>query len=179
MKNIRLITPHADYLQSYLEACHEFKKCGNDSFSMHAPDTFDDWKETIFPQCEQARLGIGLPEGYVPASTFWLVKGDAFVGVGNVRHRLTPALERFGGHIGYAIRPAKWKQGYGTLQLGLLLREAAGLGIERALVTCDDDNVASYRVMEKNGGVYQDTIENTIDGRLRKTRRYWIPTASS
>lgn len=177
MKNARLVVPSEEYLQSYLEACREFKKSGTELFGSHDPDAFDAWKDTLFPKFEQNRLGTGLPEGYVPCSAFWLVEEGAFVGLGSIRHRLTPALERFGGHIGYAIRPSRWNMGYGTLQLGLLLEEAAKLGIADALVTCDDDNVGSYRVIEKNGGVYQDTIENTIGGQFRKTRRYWIHTS--
>ena len=64
----------------------------------------------------------------------------------------------------------------GALQLRLLLREARAVGIDRALVTCDEGNIASARVMEKNGGVWQDTIEHWLDGKLRRTKRYWIDT---
>ena len=177
MTNVKLITPCKEYLQSYLDACREFKSGGNKFFSVHDPDTFDDWKDSIFSKFESNRLGTNIPEGYVPMSTFWLVQNGAFIGVGNIRHSLTPSLEQFGGHIGYAIRPTKQEQGYGTLQLELLLKEAFKLGIDQALVTCDEVNVGSYRVMEKNGGVYQDTIESVIDGQPRRTKRYWIDTA--
>ena len=46
------------------------------------------------------------------------------------------------------------------------------LGIDRVLVTCDDDNVGSIRTIEKNGGV----LENVISGPeiAKATRRYWI-----
>lgn len=175
MGNAILVRPREEYLQSYLEACCEFKEHGV-FFSSHDPEQFDSWKSTIFWKYERDREGIGLLEGYVPSSTFWLVRDGAFLGVGNIRHQLTPALERFGGHIGYAIRPSAWNQGYGTTLLALLLQEAFTLGIELALVTCDDDNVGSYRVMEKNGGIYQDTIQNTILGQPRLTRRYWLST---
>ena len=175
MTNPKLVIPTQDYLKSYLEACHEFKTA-KILFSAHDPDTFEEWKNIIFEKYTNDRLGIHLPEGYVPSSTYWLVEDGEFIGLGNIRHSLTPALEKFGGHIGYAIRPSKWNRGYGTIQLMLLLQEAFSLGIDRALVTCDNDNVASYRVMEKNGGIYQDTVENTIDGQSRQTRRYWLPT---
>lgn len=179
MKNIKLITPKEEFLMSYLEVCREFKESNNKEFTAHDPDTFDIWKDTIFLKYQHNRQGINLPEGYVPASSFWLVEGDLVIGIGDIRHRLTPALEKFGGHIGYVIRPSKWNLGYGTLQLGLLLKEAFDLGINNALITCDDDNIGSYRVMEKNGGVYQDTIENIIDGQPRRTRRYWFNTSQA
>ena len=43
-------------------------------------------------------------------------------------------------------------------------------GIDPALVTCDDDNVGSVRVIEAAGGVLED-----VRG---VKRRYWVPTGS-
>ena len=175
----KLVIPSEEYLPSYLEACRDFKRLSLTLFSLHDPDTFDEWRHTIFQGFVNQRLGKGLPDGYVPASTFWLVGGGEFIGVGNIRHRLTENLALFGGHIGYAIRPEKWGLGYGTLLLRFLLSEAAALGIERALLTCNERNVASARVMEKNGGVYQDTIDNVVDGVPLRTKRYWIQTPAA
>ena len=175
----KLVVPGEEYLYSYLEACRDFKAYNGGQYSLHDPDAFEEWRHTIFQQFENQRLGIRLPDGYVPGSTFWLVEGGEFVGVGNIRHRLTEGLEKFGGHIGYMIRCDKWGQGYGTLQLRLLLAEAAALGIKRALITCDESNIASARVMEKNGAVYQDTIVNVIDGVPRRTKRYWAETPAA
>lgn len=177
MKDVKLVVPSAQYLMSYLEACREMKASGVTFSTLSDPDTFDCWKDTLFERMEDYRLGRNIKPGHVPASVFWLVQDDEMIGVGNIRHSLTPALERLGGHIGYAIRPSKWNQGYGTLQLKLLLREANKLGISRALLTCDERNIASARVMEKNGGVYQDTIDNVMDGQPIRLRRYWIDTA--
>lgn len=172
----KLVTPGEEYLQSYLDACRGFKSHNVTLFILDDPDTFDEWRYSIFKKLEDQRLGIGLPEGYVPASTFWLVENGEFIGVGNIRHRLNENLERFGGHIGYAIRYDKWGLSYGTLQLRLLLEKAAELKIERALITCNEDNAASSRVIEKNGGVYQDTIDNVIDNVPHRTKRYWVKT---
>ena len=176
-KNVKLLIPTEQYLSSYLDACREYKANSDWALNVHNPDTFSEWKNTIFSTYEYNRLGLNLPDGYVPSSAFWLVESNTFIGAGNIRHRLTPALERFGGHIGYFIRPSRWNQGYGTIQLALLLKEAWKLGIDRALVTCDEDNVGSYRVMEKNGCIYRDTIENIIDGKVKRTKRYWFDTA--
>lgn len=175
MKPVKLIRPNKDYLNSYLEACRELQLHNelSDIF-FHNPDHFAEWKDSIFTKFEDLKCGRNLPEGYVPASVFWLVEEDMFIGEGSIRHRLTPSLERFGGHISYAIRPSKWRMGYGTLFLGLLLPEARKLGIDKALITCDEDNRGSARVMEKNAGVYQDTVDNHIEGKPRRTKRYWI-----
>ena len=56
--------------------------------------------------------------------------------------------------------------------LGLALEKAKSLGISTVLITCDDDNPGSAKVMENNGLVLQDKIANCVDGRTITTRRY-------
>ncbi|MDR1376549.1 MAG: GNAT family N-acetyltransferase, partial [Synergistaceae bacterium] len=129
-----LSLPKEEYLDSCLRASQEFYDRRIKFFGLYDPDTMnvDHWKKTILQIYENQRRGLNLPKNYVPASTFWLVENGEFIGIGNLRHRLTRALLRFGGHISYAVRPAKWNLGYGTLLLELLLKEAARLGIEEA-----------------------------------------------
>ncbi|MBN2354264.1 MAG: GNAT family N-acetyltransferase [Spirochaetales bacterium] len=117
--------------------------------------------------------GIGVPEGYIEHSTFWLSDPDGLIkGVVNIRHRLSDSLRREGGHIGYGVAPMYRGRGYATLMLKLALEKARHLGIERALITCDKGNVASARVARKNGGVLDS--EEFLDGRF--IQRYWIET---
>ena len=71
-----------------------------------------------------------------------------------------------GGHIGYSIRPSQRRKGFAKLQLELGLAEARKQGLDRVLITCDEDNEASRRTILSAGGVY----ENTID----RSQRYWI-----
>lgn len=123
---------------------------------------------------EQYRLERGLKPGRVGAHFFWLVDdaiGD-FIGEITIWHRLTEELSRYGGHIGYGIRFSRWNQGFGTQMLALALEEAKKLGLSKVLITCDDDNIGSARVMEKNGFLLSDKVENTVDGRSVLTRRY-------
>lgn len=115
----------------------------------------------------------GLPEGIVPQTTFWLVRGGNYIiGVTRFRHRLTPGLEQWGGHIGYAIRPSERRRGYATLMLKLALREAKKLGLKRVLLTCDPENTASARVMLKNGAVQGTDSTHPETGKPHS--RYWI-----
>ena len=82
---------------------------------------------------------------------------------------------RFGGNIGYGVRISEWGKGLGTTMLAEALKYAGEVvGLERALITCNDNNIASARVIEKNGGRLQDVITNIVDGVTRRTRRYWI-----
>ncbi|MFF0625282.1 GNAT family N-acetyltransferase [Streptomyces sp. NPDC004296] len=106
-------------------------------------------------------------DGPVPMSTFWWVDGDTYLGRITVRHRLTPSLLEFGGHIGYAVRPTARRQGHATAMLRAVLPHAhQRLGLDRVLVTCDDTNTGSRRVIEECGGVFED--------RRQEKLRYWI-----
>ena len=117
--------------------------------------------------------GRDLPAGYVPVSTFWLVKGNQIIlGESQLRHSLTPALEAYWGHIGYLIRPSQRRKGYGRLILKLTLDKARELGIQRVRVTCDTDNIASTRIIERNDGTLSGYSIDPKDG--KPTSQYWI-----
>ncbi|MEV0720104.1 GNAT family N-acetyltransferase [Asanoa sp. NPDC050611] len=109
------------------------------------------------------------PAGFVPATTLWWVEGPEYLGRLAIRHRLTPTLLEMGGHIGYDVRTSARRRGHGTAMLRAALPVARALGIGSALVTCDVDNVGSRKVIEANGGVFEDQR----GGKLR----FWVPTA--
>jgi predicted acetyltransferase len=88
---------------------------------------------------------------------------------------LTPYLAEEGGHIGYDVRPSERRKGYGTHLLRLTLAEARRIGLTRVLVTADEANVPSWRIIEKNGGEYEPEV---VRGKLAALRRYWIDTTS-
>jgi predicted acetyltransferase len=91
----------------------------------------------------------------------------------SIRHALNALLEQVGGHIGYVVVPAFRRRGHATTMLRLALQIAhEELGIQRVLVTCDDDNIGSIRTIEKNGGVLENIV--VIDGSSTPKRRYWI-----
>ena len=168
---IRLIEPCEEYLASYTEAFDEYE-----GYPRAAGNPFNDPRKVdLLAKYERYRRAIDLPAGYVGSSAYWLVDEESgrFLGELSIRHSLTERLLRYGGHIGYAVRLGEWNRGYGTLMLRLALPHAKALGITRCLITCDDDNHASARVMEKNGFTLGDKLPNSIDGRAILTRRYW------
>jgi predicted acetyltransferase len=102
---------------------------------------------------EAARTGEGLPDGWVPATEFWLEHEGRIIACARLRLALTPALETEGGHVGYDVCPTMRRRGYGTALLRLVLVEARALGIDRIRITCDDDNLGSIEVIERNGAI--------------------------
>jgi predicted acetyltransferase len=122
---------------------------------------------------EAATRGEGLPEGFVPATFLVAEIEGKIVGRTSIRHELNDYLLERGGHIGYGVRPEFRKQGIATQILVQSLELARDLGIARALITCDDDNIGSSKVIEKCGGVLENVIE-LEDG--VKLRRYWVLT---
>lgn len=115
---------------------------------------------------------MGEQEGRVSNSTYWLVDPQQRVlGAVNIRHDLTPGMLNRGGHIGYGLCPSARGKGYAGEMLRLALVEAAKLGLEKVLLTCDDTNSASFRTIEGQGG-QRDTDFREDNGNL--VRRYWI-----
>jgi predicted acetyltransferase len=82
----------------------------------------------------------------------WFVDGTGYLGTVIIRHRLTPALERAGGHIGYHVVPGHRRRGHATQMLAQAKAICQQLGLPETLVTCAEDNLGSRRVIEANGG---------------------------
>lgn len=118
---------------------------------------------------EERRWETAPPANFVPMTMLWWVEGETCLGRISIRHRLNDWLREVGGHIGYDIRPSARRRGHATAMLAAALPRAAALGIEKALITCDFDNIGSRKVIERNGGVLED--------RRGAKLRFWAPTA--
>ena len=112
-------------------------------------------------------------ENRVPDSTFFLLDDERnrLLGAVNIRHYLNDALLQSGGHIGDGIRPSERRKGYATELVRLALIECRKLGIDKVLMVCDKDNVASAKTITRNGGVLENEFVNE-DGAV--VQRYWI-----
>ena len=172
---IKLIDADRKYLNEYKEAYYlsmeniEKGIIKKHDLMFYNPDEVD-----IIQKCKDNRDKSKLPKGWVPSYDYFIVDDDKFIGRISIRTELTPSLLQFGGHIGYGIHPKYWRMGYGTEALKLGLDVAKKLGIDKVLVTCDDDNVGSYKIIEKNGGILENKVKNESCGEKFLTRRYWI-----
>jgi predicted acetyltransferase len=177
----QLSLPTVEVHRSFLAAMAEFRsegRGGGADNSMVGRDLRELGREWSDPEVfrryvgqvvSDAREDTPRPTGYVPATTLWWMDGDEYLARISIRHRLTPPLLEWGGHIGYDVRPSARRRGYATQMLAAARPVAARLGIDPALITCDLDNVGSRKVIEANGGV----LEDQRAGKLR----FWMPTS--
>jgi predicted acetyltransferase len=182
----RLVAPSTRYRKSFVAAlleCHqEDRHLELDAARLADPGEFARYVAALGADGEspgaQARY-VGshngkeapyLPDGYVPQTILWWTAGDEFLGRLTIRHRLTLHLLYEGGHIGYEIRPSARGRGHATAMLAAALPLVAKLGVTKALIDCDPANLASRRVIEKNGGEFGGEWDDEL--------YYWVPTTS-
>lgn len=173
---MQLVRPSVEYQDSYLSFVEEFKAAENASLyptlrDLDFAEVQNDFAAYV-QKLHDREKGINLPEGYIPDTHFWAIEDGEVVGQIPVRHELTEALKEHGGHIGYAVRPSVRGRGVATAMLRLALVEAKKLGVERVLIGCNETNIASKRVIEKNGGVLERKGVNPENGGT--TLHYWI-----
>ncbi len=183
----RLVAPCVDLQASFLAALREYQAEGRHRELSVArladPGEFARYVGALLTSVHQPREAAhmeaaaggaprpGMPAGgYVPQTVLWWVAGGAYLGRLTIRHRLTPELMRRGGNIGYEVRPGERRRGHATAMLAAALPLAAALGVDPARIDCDADNVASRRVIEKNGG----RLSEAADGSLF----FWVPTSA-
>jgi predicted acetyltransferase len=173
---LKLVKPSIEYKDSFIKAMKEFKLEGlshnisEGNITKNKIKELEGHFEEFLNELDNREKGVNLPEGYVPSSTFWLIDDGEYIGRVSIRHKLTDELTRHGGNIGYAIRLSQRGLGYGNEILKLGLIKAKELGLKKVLLTCDDDNIRSSKVIEKNYGI----LENKIKDENKLVRRYWI-----
>lgn len=113
--------------------------------------SYDEFKQWLVQQDAWSR-NESLPDGYVGQTCFWLMVNNVPVAFGKIRHNLTAASRTQGGNIGYAVSSEYRGKGYGTKILNLLIQKAEEMNIQEKLLSVEKYNMASKRVIEKNGG---------------------------
>ena len=172
-----LVAPDVSLKDSFLEAMAEFAAEGRAGDGSGIGNDLERWtgrweSETGFAAYVAEKLAesesVTKPD-WVLCTSLWWVDESGYIGRMSIRHELNDWLREVGGHIGYDVRPSRRREGHATAMLAAALPIAHDLGVDPALLTCDDDNVASRRVIERNGGV----LEDARNGKLR----YWVPTS--
>ena len=171
MDKIILVEPdlsYADEIIKYKEESLAESPIINGSAGLDRFSSIEDWLEELNKRsCEDT-----VPEGLVPSSTYLGVreKDNYIVGMIDIRHYLTEYLTQVGGHIGYGVRKTERNKGYAKQMLTLALEKCKELKIKKVLITCDEDNIASEKVILSANAKLED-IRN-VDGENKK--RFWI-----
>jgi predicted acetyltransferase len=165
-----LAEPSLAYKESFIAGTRESQAEGLEMYIdlERVSKDFEGFLQALHNAGNRAKI----PPGRVPMSDYWLIDGDEYIGRLSLRHELNRSLLLWGGHIGYQIRPSKRRRGYGKEILRLGLLKAKEHGLHRVLVTCDEDNIGSRKIIEYNGGQLENIIE-VEDSPVRKMR-YWI-----
>jgi len=130
-----------------------------------SPAGFETWVRRLLDQSDPAKADAA---GRVPCSYRWIVDDGRVVGGIALRHVLNERTAHLG-HVGYGIRPSARKAGFATWATAQMLDEARELGLDRVLLVCADDNIASVRTIERLGGVLEG-VQETDHGPDRRYR---------
>lgn len=170
----KLVRPSPEYKDSYLEALKEYHIEGR--YKYQDIDILDaDFEKFV----RHLRAEKGYPhQPYqdwvepVPETIVWLVKDHDYIGTVDIRHRLNWHLEKWGGHVHFVIRPSMRGKGFGKKLLQKAMPIINYIGIDKALLTLDPDNVVAAHIIEALGGKFEDETPATDTFPARK--RYWL-----
>lgn len=170
MNELILIQPTRKYSKQIWDLRCELKKefekiPGTNNLGL-AP-TIDEWFNSLEYDDQKSKK--------IKTTTYLAVRlaDDEVIGMVNIRHTLDEELLKYGGNVGYSVKPSERLKGYATIMLKLALDECYEQGINEVLVICSTKNEGSIKTILANGGVLEDEIERG----LKKFQRYWINLA--
>lgn len=173
MENIKLIVPGKTHQEAALEYRQEH--FNHNEMLLHGAsllDTIDSYDNWLNHLKSNSCLETVKP-GWVVSSTFFEIRenDERIVGIVDIRHTLNDFLRNYGGHIGYGVRPSERMKGYATRILSLALDYCRDLKLDKVMLTCAKENVASHRTIIKCGGVLEREFVHT-DGKTVQV--FWI-----
>ena len=165
---VKLDLSYADEIIKYKEESLKENPLINGSAGLNRFSSIEDWLQELKKRSSKDTV----PKGLVPSSTYLGIreKDNYIVGMIDIRHYLNEYLTQVGGHIGYGVRKSERNKGYAKQMLKLALEKSKELKIKRVLITCDEDNIASEKVILSANAKLED-IRN-VDGENKK--RFWI-----
>ncbi len=156
-----------NYKKIFLENNEELDGCSG----LEECETYEEWLDF------DNRLLRKYGKEYVPSTVYLVIRNydNKLVGMIDCRHKLSEFLLKYGGNIGYSVLPEERKKGYAKEMLKLALEYYKELGFHRVLVTCDKNNVGSYKTIKANGGILENEVIDDVNlSECGIIQRYWI-----
>lgn len=166
-------------IQPTIEFCKEIENYrnemiqNNDSFDgcsdLRKFENMEKWVQYTYDLQDKNKI----PAHYVTAEQYLLVnEKKRILGMIQLRHELNDYLLEIGGHIGYSVRPSERRKGYANEMLSKVLNICKQKGMDKVLVTCNEDNIASRKTILKNGGILENKSYEVDEDNY--VERYWI-----
>jgi len=170
---LNLVKPDIKHKNQYLEMLDEWKGAGEQPQPWVLQEDCSDFNAMV-QKFENLSKGIDVLNGFVLSTTYWAYDDESgkILGAVNIRHYLNDMLMKVWGNIGYGIRPSERRKGYATIILKLALECCKTLKMERVLLGCYKENIASVKTILKNGGVLENEVIEENSTKI--VQRYWI-----
>ncbi|MCR3760910.1 GNAT family N-acetyltransferase [Clostridium felsineum] len=167
---MKLVKPNIEYKNQVIEYKKEFldyKENLAGASYLQEYDSYEQWLEFLKDNEEESTKHTE-----VTADEFLLIRenDNRVIGMINIRHALNGYLYNYGGHIGYSVKKSERRKGYAKEMLKMALQHCIKFKMDKVLLTCDANNIASERTIKACGGVLENEVLN--GGTLVK--RYWI-----
>lgn len=175
----KLEFPNINFMPSYISALREGYRIGIQKVKTEEqisaieqdPQAFLD--DFFAIKTDPVTYADGSVHARLTQTKFWFMDGNEFLGEIVIRHHLNEKTETVGGHIGYGTRPSVQGQGVATNMLKDALQFCKNdLSLDKVLISVNDTNTPSIKVIEKNGGILENKVISYFDNQL--ARRYWI-----
>ena len=171
MDKIILVKPdlsYADEIIKYKEESLKENPLINGAAGLNNFSSIEGWLEELKMKSSEDTI----PEGLVPSTTYLAVReiDNYIVGMIDIRHYLNEFLTQVGGNIGYDVRKSERNKGYAKQMLKLALEKCKDLKMKKVLITCDEDNIASEKVILSANAKFEDI--RSLEGKNKK--RFWI-----
>lgn len=152
MDRLKLVIPQKEHKMAVMDFREEFLKAKeriSGGVGLEQAENYEDWLDHKY-----------IPHyGLVDEAVFLAFDSVGnLVGISDIRLGTNDFIRTFAGRIGYSVRPSQRRKGYASEILKLTLIEAAKCGLSKILITCNEPNIASAKVIEKNGGIWERTI---------------------
>ena len=151
-----------DILREYIQEHYDNKETSISASMGLLAAEYADWVEKI-----QRNASVG-DEQWGKSLLYLCFENDKLIGLLSIRYELPESLTKKYGDIGYGVKPSERNKGYATAMLRYALSVCKEKGMDKVLLGCYKDNLASAATIQKNGGVLVEENDNYNEGRISR-----------